>query len=471
MVDALIPGGAMMRHIAAVVVLSAFAATSIYAAGSRSNVRGVGMARTFVATARGLDAVGINPANLALPDPGLVTISVMPFGLHVGSDFMTLETYNEYFTGVLTDSGRSPRYLTEQDKKNILSGFSGGDGSLTADASARLIGLSLQRDDIGGLAFTITDQLAGTANIPREYLNFILHGNTPGSTYDFSGVEVKASWLREYALSYGAALPKVPFFKWWSGGVGVKLVQGFGYYEIQKFSSSLATSQDGILSGTVNFHSRAAGPDPFKKGLDNFGLFSAPIGRGFALDFGIAGGLTDFLSFGLAVTDIGTMKWSEQTGVNEIDTSIVIDDLAAVQEGSAFDDLLSGRNRHPSPFVTRMPTFLRLGFAFDVNKCPGFEAFPGEMLLALDYNQGINDMGGGSTNPRVSIGAEYKPVHWLPLRGGVSFGGSDHVNIALGFGINVGFFDLDISSENVNWLFTPNSFSHGSIALGTRFRI
>ena len=47
-------------------------------AGEQTNIRGLGMARTSVAASRGLDAVGINPANLALPDDGTVTISLVP---------------------------------------------------------------------------------------------------------------------------------------------------------------------------------------------------------------------------------------------------------------------------------------------------------------------------------------------------------------------------------------------------------
>jgi len=39
-------------------------ATCLLSAGERTDIQGIGMARTFTASTRGLDAAGINPANL-----------------------------------------------------------------------------------------------------------------------------------------------------------------------------------------------------------------------------------------------------------------------------------------------------------------------------------------------------------------------------------------------------------------------
>jgi hypothetical protein len=112
-----------------------------FAAGERSNIRGMGMARTFVALSRGLDAVGINPANLALPDTGTLTLSLIPVGVHAGSDFLSYDLYTEYFTGVETDSGRFGRYLSTDDKQKLLDVFPGDVGRTAVEAEARLIGL------------------------------------------------------------------------------------------------------------------------------------------------------------------------------------------------------------------------------------------------------------------------------------------------------------------------------------------
>ena len=51
-------------------------------------------------------------------------------------------------------------------------------------------------------------------------------------------------------------------------------------------------------------------------------------------------------------------------------------------------------------------------------------------------------------------------------RSGISFGGTDGVNCAVGIGIHTGAFDFDLATENLGWIFTPNSAAYGSLAVG-----
>lgn len=64
--------------------------------------------------------------------------------------------------------------------------------------------------------------------------------------------------------------------------------------------------------------------------------------------------------------------------------------------------------------------------------------------MVFDYNQGFDDTPGSIAKPRFSIGVEYSPLAWLPLRSGVSSGGTDRVNIAFGVGVIVGGFEFKI---------------------------
>jgi hypothetical protein len=66
---------------------------------------------------------------------------------------------------------------------------------------------------------------------------------------------------------------------------------------------------------------------------------------------------------------------------------------------------------------------------------------------------------------------EYRPWEFLPLRTGLSFGGTDGVNVAFGLGLHTGVFDFDLATENLGWLFMPNSAAHGSLAVGMRIKI
>ncbi len=439
------------------------------AGGDRVNVRGMGMARSYSATSKGLDAVGINPANLAVKDDDF-TLSLAPLGVHVGSDFMTWGLYNEYFTGVETASGRVARHLEDADKQNILNAFRGGIGEISADASVRPVGLSFQIESIGGFALTMTDHIAAVAKIPNSYVRFALYGNTPGSVYDFSATSAKASWLREYALSFGGTIPHPAFMEWLSVGAAIKVVHGYGYYELQQFNTRLTTSDNGMLSGRVSYQTRLVGADPTRA---NSGFFLTPFGMnvygtGTGFDLGFAGGIGGFMTVGVSMTDIGKVNWEDKIEETSADTSLVVDDPREVVDGTAMENALKGKKKEGALFSTSLPTTFRAGVAFQVEKI--LEWFPGEMVVALDYNQGLVDEPGTTMHSRVSAGVEWKLLKFLPIRSGVSFGGTDRMNYAFGFGFNLGFFDLDVATENMELLWSPDNFSHASVAVGTRFR-
>ena len=439
-------------------------------ASERLNIRGMGMARTFVTSSRGLDAVGINPANLAVSDSSVVTFGILPFAGHVGSDFLDYALYTKYFTGEQSDSGRVGKYLTESDKKAIIGSFSDPMGRTTAEIEGRLLGVTFRVEGLGAAAFTVTDHVGAFADIPRDYIEFALNGNPVGSSYNFTNTKLQASWTREYALSLGSAL-KVKFLKSFAVGAAVKLVHGFGYYEIQRFNTALATDQHATLTGSLDFLSRQAGGDPVAaRFIKSYRLFPVVAGKGVGVDLGVGGEINEFLSVAVSMTDIGSIQWSKDTEEQFADTTIVVDDPLNKEQRTMVQNAVKGKTRVVGRFSTPLPTTLRCGIAVEINKFPEMQSMPGELLIELDYNQGLVETPFSTKTPRVSLGVEYKPIPWLPLRSGVSFGGTDHMNLALGLGIDLSVFEFELASENVTWLFAPNSFSRGSVAMGTRFR-
>ena len=433
--------------------------------GERSDVRGMGMARTHVAVARGLDAVGINPALLAFPDRGTVTVSILPAGFHVGSELFDYGLYTEYFTGVESDGGRAPRFLDDKDKQRILAAFHDEQPETRVDLDVRMFGASFHPRGLGTFALTVSEQMTGVAEISRGYAAFLLNGNTPGSDYRLEGTKAAGAWTREYALSYGGAIPGVRFLKSLAAGGTMKLVHGFGYYEIQRFDTRLTTAENGVLTGSVDFLSRSGGSLPFESG---YALFPTPAGKGVGVDLGLAGEITEQLSFGVGVTDIGTMRWSRGLLESYADTSMVVDDPLLQSQRDAVEQVVKGRKRDGGGFSTSLPTTLRLGLSLDLGNLLGGV---GEgLLVAADYHQGVASGVRSTKTPRGSLGVEFRPVRWLPLRTGVSVGGTDAVNLAMGFGVELTHFDFAVASENVTWLVQPGSFSYGSVAVGTRLR-
>ena len=435
--------------------------------GGQSNIRGMGMARTAVASSRGLDAVGVNPANLGLQGNDRVMLSVLPFGVHAGSDFLNYSLYQTYFTGSEGRDGRTARYLTEKDKQDILGAFTDEFGRISADAEARLIGLSICSEGLGGLAFTVKERAAFYAATPRDYVSFLFYGNPPGSTYDFRDASAQAVWVREYALSLGFPVSDDTPFGPLSAGLAFKVVHGRQFFEVERFNTTLATAENGTLHGSVDYLARSAGTDLDGDNVAQELLFPSPAGSGVGIDLGVSSMPTPYLTVGISVTDIGSMSWSGNAEQVKAETMLVVDDPLDVDKRDAIEDAVRGEKGPVGEFGSPLPTTLRIGGLLSLHKLVDLGIFQNGMEICLDYSQGLR--GAATTEPgRVSLGLEFSPLSWIPLRGGISVGGRDHLSGALGFGLYLGSFHLDVASDNVGWLLSPSDFSAGAIAVGLR---
>jgi len=457
-------GRVQIRIISAVLLISV---TSRCApAGDQTNIRGLGMARASVASSRGLDAVGINPANLALPDGGTVAVSLMPSGVAVGSDFLTYGLYNKFFTGVESPTGRVARNLSESDKQELLSAFPGGIGRIDAVAEGRPVGLAIRFGGFATFALTATERVAATALVPASYAQFLLEGVTPGSAYDFSGAWGAAVWTREYALSAGFALPSVPWFRDWSGGVSLKLVHGFAYAAVTRDNTWLSAGSEGVLDGNVDLAGVSSQAD-----LGRY-PFPAPAGSGIGVDIGLSATLNDFLTAGISVTDVGSLSWSGDVKEMYGQGRVHLDDPMNSAQRDSLENAVTGNTRDGGGFTTALPTTLRMGLQVELKNIPWVRNIVSlDMTAACDYRQGFSNYPGTGKVGRLSLGIEYRPWQFLPIRTGVALGGEDHSNFAFGFGLKVWVMQLDIASDNLGWVFSHDSFSRGSVGMGFTVRI
>lgn len=430
--------------------------------GDRTNVRGMGMGRTSVAVSRGLDAVGINPANLAPSDGGVMTFTVLPVGAYLGSDFLTYDLYSKYFTG-----GPEWSDLADADKQIILGSFQSPVGTGKAEAVARLFGITVRVDHTSSFAFTVDYGLIGAVNIPREYARLLLYGNVPGSSFDIEALAVKSYWARSYTISYGKLLPKPEFLTWLAGGVGVKMIQGYGYFEIERLVAALTTGTDGMLSGPVSWKARRARANDISDPIGD--LFQDPAGYGFGVDIGISGGVDDYFSFGISLTDVGWVKWTRDAEELSSDTVTTAKNPDVFKNIRSLKNSVGGGDWKRQGFTSFLPSMLRCGISVQVDKVT--RQFPGEMLVAAEFLQGVGADSPLSEQPRLSLGLEYRPIHWLPIRTGVSLGGSTSTQLAFGLGFNFRWLDFDLGTEDVLWLLNRKNSSTGSAGIGMRFRV
>lgn len=430
-------------------------------AGDRINVRGMGMARTSVVNSRGLDAIGINPANLAFPEE-LMSLTILPAGAFLSSDFFSYELYSKYFQNraVLAD-------LPVGDKEFILSSFENINGTIRMQADLRLFGITLRPSPHSTIAFTVDYGLLGAATIPREYARLLLYGNVPGSTFEVDGLTINAYWARAYTLSYGQQLPAPDFLSWLSGGVSIKLIQGYGFYGVERFRALANVESDGVITAVLSWKARRTNANTFSQPMEN--LFQNPAGYGVGIDAGLSGGLGEHVSFGISVTDIGRIKWTEDVEEFTFDSTVSSTKPDIFKRAHALADSATGGHRSTNPFSTPLPATIRFGLCALITQEGDSDLLPGELTVATEYLQGIVQGSPVAEHRRISFAAEYKPVQWLPLRTGVAFT-ERAPRIAFGFGFDFRRFKLDIGTEDILWFFN-RSILTGSVGMAMRFRI
>ena len=452
-----------------------------------SDARSVGMGKTNIAISRGVYSIGYNPANLIYDgDNHLEFSTILPLpniNVRFGTDFITIKAYNYFFGGVSDESGNTVgRYLSQADKNRLFSIFEGGGSFITNIYTSIFTASYKVNDKIGAFGFNVSDMISVKVNFPQQLVELALSGNPQGKIYNFNDADAKGWWLRSYSLSYSRTIPEInlSYFKNITAGITLKYVQGFAYLGTDKILTTLETGEYNEIKANGNVQAYTSFSNDFnvKYGFDslktkqdgNFSLFPSPAGKGLGLDFGLSAQLDNVWTFGLAITDIGSVIWTKNVAKYSSNTAIVLKDITNKEEADSLKNAITGKGEYVDEISTSLPTALRFGVGFQLDKFLD-GGFPGTMLIAFDYNQGFNYQPGNSRVPRFSIGAEWKPMDWVPfIRTGFSFGGIDIFGWAFGLGINAGILELNFASRDFHYLFMENQAKRISFALDSRWK-
>jgi hypothetical protein len=471
-------------------ILSIFALVvsliSTVSASDRISLRAIGMGRTAVAATRGTDAIGINPANIAIPDIGHFNLSLVQSSFRISTELFTYDIYQKYFTGrdsIGTDgkTERVPYLLTEQDKANIRNQLP--DNPVTSvSVESMIAGVSFETALLGGIGFAVIEHTGVNFAFSRDFFDMVyLQGLPSNAKYVFDGTSFNAWWYREYNVSYGRKLPvQISFLNDLYVGAAVKFIRGYGVFQTTKNSTSIenktALSDTGINSiiGNFDFLARRSGVDFFNNDNDSskksFTPLPDPVGHGTGFDLGISAEFINGLRVGLSVTDIGKITWDRNVMETFGGGQITFSGYTKEIEDSA-KNVIKGKNRQGESFSTSLPTVLRIGATAESEKLPFLKFLPGHLLLAAEYAQGFNESLGNTTKPRLSLGAEYRIIPFLPLRTGLLLGGGDKLRWAFGFGLDFRYFSLDFATDNFGIFFSPKSFQVVSVSLGMKVRV
>lgn len=274
-------------------------------------------------------------------------------------------------------------------------------------------------------------------------------------------------------------------------GVGVKLVSGYSYENVQSTNSSLYTSaSDYSYTLNLGFNGVRAGliSSAVSKGVKsklgnqdvNFNPLK-PQGSGFGFDLGTSAQILNYFKVGVSVTNIGWISWTKNVVNTFGDTSVTYSGFAPDQTNvpgstsnldslkDAFNDYFANKDVPGSSVSTSLPTRFNIGVSMQVNDVVG--GLPGQLLVGMDYHQGLNRTFGNVMTPEFIFGAEWKPVAFLPIRSAVGLGGAYGFDWSIGIGVDLAFYDFDLGIGTFNSVVAPTSAKAISLALNVlKFR-
>jgi hypothetical protein len=331
----------------------------------------------------------------------------------------------------------------------------------------------------------LTDVISGSALLPAALAQLLLKGNEVGKTFRFDNFRFSSWWLRAYSVSYANDVTKyilntdTSWIKKISAGATLKLYNGFAYTSIDEVHSYFHTGEKNALTGQLNGIAYSSFSNDFAVRYDfdtttpiyNLNYFSKPAAAGFGIDIGALFELEGGWRLGVALTDLGVINWYGNAAQHTAHGDVYIDDIFDEHRLDSLLDLVKIDSRRLGAFSTPPPTAIRIGISTELSR--KIESIPGTLLVAFDYNQGLNDMPSNSTVPRISLGALWQPIDYLPyIESGVTYDQSGHFRWAMGLGYSSGFFAINIATLDILSALSPNYFTpHASFAFGMSWKV
>lgn len=376
-------------------------------AGGQSSARSMAMSGAYMSLASGVDAARYNPANLGFQEYRQTGLELVALGVNISNNSISLGDYNRYTGAILTDA----------DKRELLDKVPDDGLNLIADVEASAFSLSYN-----SFVFSVTGVGVADVNLSKDIIELVFNGNTFGQEIDLTGSYSDAVAYVATGLSYGRQIANIGNRRLAVGGT-VKYIKGLAVEELTELEGSITTLETGFVGDGHMVARTATG------------------GSGYAIDIGGALELNRDYTVGLSIRNfLSNISWSdnaeEQGYLFSFDT-MTVDNMG--------DDYVVSENytNDIAGFSTKLPATMTVGIA----------NVSGELLWAVDWQQGFHVGNGTTTKPRLAAGVEWNKLSVLPLRGGLAVGGNRGTAFSMGSGLHLGAFRIDFAVQ------TGSSFS------------
>ncbi len=381
------------------------------------SARSFGLAGSFTARARGYEAPFWNPANLGLRDGPAWSVGLPGASFFLGNNSLSYGQIADLYGEFIDDSTKSQLLadIRRDDPDRMF--------ELSFDLSGHVLGFSLGR-------FAVALGVIGAASleVSPDAMELLLFGNVGedglGRDFTLRGSQGQAWSLSGASISYAQPFT-VPALEW----VGIRFSVG-------------ATVKYGLAHGLARLADQGSllASDPLALDVEAEALNSTDVdaGRIWAVDVGAAmdwKSLVVGLSLQNALADI---VWSEEdfeltqySLTADFDSTTLTDTTVAFAQLSPADQerVLGFLDRTDVPKQLRLAAFYRLGPMFSIS---------------ADVTERIGGRLRAGWERSAAVGAELRPVQFLPLRAGVATN-LEGVAYTGGLGIYSGPVHLDMS--------------------------
>ena len=397
--------------IRAILFTVAFSAAGVYPLYGQSNftARSVSLAGAFSSYARGVDALGWNPANLgfwsrdeALGEKGTRSVKLPSVAFDLGNNTITPNWISDYFgVGFMDDELKNQMINSLPDNNWIL-----------LQALRVPFGLA-----VNNLAISTGLEINGRIASHPSMFELIFNGLRFDNSLSLDGTgEFEA--VIPVTIGYGKEFYSIFLNKYFDRvylGGAVKYLNGLNRISTEFSNSTLSTSKESINIQTTTT------------------LTSAVSGTGFALDLGFAARSGEKLYLSISVNNLfGKINWTD-SDIMSGSVNFTVDELNITELDSLFEES-NTTDETTGNVNSAYPGYLMAGFHYQYRP---------NVSLHSTLLQGFSDEMNMSTTPRLSLGSEVNATKWLPIRFGISVGGLEDFRWGAGFGLNFSKFHLD----------------------------
>lgn len=460
----------------------------------------------FSATGRGAatpfvsdyHAIGINPANLNLPNEYEGKSVTFGFFEGAGSMYSSFLNKSEVRTTLFRGDFQT---LNQQERAEYA--------ELMADETTQLnlnmitAGFSVNTENAGSFAFSTRERIQMSTRFGRKASDLVFLGRTAPYFTDLvlmngdtipntgtygadtlnmvsqgivspedalelidalDGTSVGFSWIREFNLAYGKRLYRTENIEI-HAGVGGKLLIGNAMMEVDvngtevNAFSSLSPIFDIDYGNITTASALPQNAPPLR-----------PVGLGWGIDLGATFVYKERLVVSAAINDIGRMTWDGN--VYELNNSLLTEFTEA---GAETVDVVEELINFASPDgivdwtgsearTTTLPTIARFGVGYVVSD---------KLRLAADAVMPVNDNVVNYESPIYAFGADVTPLRFVRVSAGFITGDNraSLVPVGLTFIMGEGTWEFGLASRDMITWFTQDNPTVSASWGFLRFRI